>query len=395
MVLRTRKTLLFGCVLLFSGSGLNLTAQTSLFRDPSSAAVPAVQPTARTQPAVPPAQKDVVARWFDMTNLMMTGRYRNVVNSQGKHSYSESQQKVVTTGVFLMDPAGRYGIGFHGSTGANFISSWGGWPFYMRRLYLDAKPVKQLELQYGFLDLNRGVNTEITSYDDDGFIAGERLVVRAPKKTGVDEFSATWAYLGDVTEIDLFHRGDRLGHSNYHQLLLRKKFDKRAEASADYTWQSGANTIREAVKVRVPESKIFDTVSLEGYERLNSIIPEGLKTRYRRDNGLAILVNKTLAQRYTLQAGFMNVDTDYDVTTALAGVAKPKWSLAGDQYNMGKRFIFRPTIKLYRGLSINGILTEAFDYGPSQSKVIWNKRSVVGAMSYDFRTLIYRHKQIQ
>jgi hypothetical protein len=263
----------------------------------------------------------------------------------------------------------------------------------MRRLYFDATPVKQIELQYGFLDLNRGVNTEITTYDDDGFIAGERVVIRAPKQTGIDEVSATWAYLGDVTEIDLFHRGDRLGHSNYHQILLRKKFDKRIEASTDYTWQAGANFVREAVRVKVPETKIFDGIGLEGYERLNSIVPKGIKTRYRRDNGLAILVNKTLAHRYDLQAGFMNVDTDYDVTTALGGVAKPKWSLAGDQYNMGKRFILRPTIKLYRGLSINGIYTDAFDYGRKEKKTIWNERSIVAAMTYDFRTVIYKHRQ--
>jgi len=328
-----------------------------------------------------------------MKNLLMTGRYRNVVNSKGVHSYSESQQKVAATGVFLLDPQGKYGIGFHGSTGANFISSWGGWPFYMRRLYFDAKPIKQLEVQYGFLDLNRGVNTEITTYDDDGFISGERVILRAPKQTGIDEFSATWAYLGDITEIDLFHRGDRLGHSNYHQILLRKKFDQRIEGSTDYTWQAGANTIREAVRIKVPESKVFDSVSLEGYERLNAITPRGSKTHYGRGNGLAVLVNKTLARRFDLQAGYMNVDTDYDVTTALGGVAKPKWSLAGDQFNMGQRWIFRPTIKIYRGLAINGIYTEAFHYGRNEPKTIWNRRSVVAAMSYDFRTVIYKHKQ--
>jgi hypothetical protein len=396
MIVPIRAGLFLGCILIFSGNGLKIAAQESYIKDSSSSlASPAMQPVVQKQTASAPASKDAIARWFDVTSATMTGRYRNVVNSQGKHSYSESQLKAVTAGEFLFDPAGKYGIGFHGETGANFISSWGGWPFYMRRLYFDAKPAKELELQYGFLDLNRGINTEITSYDDDGYIAGERLILRAPGKTWIDEFSATWAYLGDVTETDLFHRGDRLGHSNYHQLLLRKKFAKRAEGSADYTWQAGANTVREAVKFNIPESRIFDTIGLEGYERLNSIIPEGLKTRYRRDNGFAVLVSKTLVNRYILQGGYMNVDTDYDVTTALAGVAKPKWSLAGDQYNMGKRVILRPTIKLYRGLAINGIFTEAYDYGPSNSKVIWNKRSIVGAISYDFRTLLYPHRKIQ
>ena len=48
-----------------------------------------------------------------------------------------------------------------------------GWQMYMLQLYISASPVKQVEFQYGSLAIAKGFSSEVTTYDDDGYLSGE------------------------------------------------------------------------------------------------------------------------------------------------------------------------------------------------------------------------------
>jgi hypothetical protein len=141
--------------------------------------------------------------------------------------------------------------------------------FWVRQLYFQAKPVDGVEFQYGSLPINKGVNTEVTSYDDDGYVAGARLSLKMPKRLFFDEISYTHAYLGDIVTPNFFRRYDRLTTSNYRQFLVAKNVGTRAQVSGDFTYHDSVKTLREAVKVNTKEAKVVDNVRFETYQRLN------------------------------------------------------------------------------------------------------------------------------
>lgn len=165
-----------------------------------------------------------------------------------------------------------------------------------RQLYFDAKPVHGLELQYGFIGINRGDNSEITSYDDDGYMDGGRLIVRKPNYLFFDELSATYGYLGDITTPDVIDRYQHLDKFNYHQFLLRKKITKWLDVSADYTWQI-AHTLREAAYVKTKPVKIADAVRVELYQRFNSIYLPDAGDSYPSGSGFAVTAEKSSGRK--------------------------------------------------------------------------------------------------
>ena len=59
----------------------------------------------------------------------------------------------------------------------------------------------------------------------------------------------------------------RLGRSNYHQFLVAKRVGTRLRLSADYTSDSGADTLRQAITIRIPEIRVADSLHFEQYER--------------------------------------------------------------------------------------------------------------------------------
>ena len=198
-----------------------------------------------------PLWKTRFDRLVDLKEFDFSMRYRGVDDSNGAHEFEQGQQRGIIDGKFKFDTEGKYGVVFHASTGRYFNWAYadfagggnekglnleiakaspeqaghlgffaelfpaqlkaselsGGWSFYIRRLYLDAEPVKGLEAQYGSLDINRGVASEITTYDNDGYIAGERILIKQPKNIFFDEASVTYAYIGDLYTPNFFARG--------------------------------------------------------------------------------------------------------------------------------------------------------------------------------------------
>lgn len=259
-----------------------------------------------------------------------------------------------------------------------------GWNIFVRQLYFQAKPVRGLEFQYGSLPINKGVNSEATSYDDDGYVSGGRVSLKRPKQFFFDEISATYAYLGDVFKPNFFRRTERFKQSNYHQFLVRKKlFGGKVDVSTDYTFQDGSDTMREGVVVDVKKSKVLDFVRFEAYQRVGDNVVGG-KT-FKSGNGYYVAAEKTFAKRLTLNGGVADIDRNYTVYGEYdqKGLDYYGFALNGDQTGIGRRFIGRANFKLTNDLSVSTLYSHTFANNSDASRFYWNKTHFNVAVTYD------------
>jgi hypothetical protein len=97
-------------------------------------------------------------------------------------------------------------------------------------------------------------------------VVGERVSVKRPLELFFDDLSLFYGYAGDFNTPNLIRRADHLTQSNFHRFILRKDIGERVWISADYAFQSGVPTWREAVRVRTPELRAIDTIHAEVYQ---------------------------------------------------------------------------------------------------------------------------------
>ncbi len=371
-----------------------------------------------------------LSRWLDVDTLSLSLRYRSIFDSDGVHTYDQAQQRSLIEGKAKLDRDGKYSVRFRFSSGhyfdwayADFIGGGttegnlkaiprlasaddrldavnsgpqapiypsGGWAILPRQLYFDAKPINGLELQYGSLGFNRGVNTEITSFDEDGYLAGERLLVHKPAHLYFDEVSVTYGYVGDIMTPNFFSRYNRLGQANYHQFLLRKKLARWLEVSTDYTYLV-THTVREAVNVKTNWAKAADSIRFEAYQRpfdANNVDTDN----YASGNGFAITADKTIKKKVVLQAGYASVDTNYDVYAHNGNNSIWAFALNGDQYGMGKRPFVRATVKLNSSVSLFGYYSHLLDYNYARDGFIWNQTAFNTGLQINFKPLLHLGK---
>ena len=264
----------------------------------------------------------------------------------------------------------------------------GGWAFYVRRLSLDISPIEGLQAQYGSLDIDRGVSTEMTSYDNDGYIAGERISIKRPKNIFADEISVTYAYIGDIYTPNFFERADRLKQNNYDQFLVRKKFLKRADTSFDYTYQDTWGIYRAATLVDTHETHVFDSIRVEAYRRPNN----SSVTSSGGGKGYGITVSKKIS-RVSMDAGIANIDILYVTLTPVAYAGVLGLVMNGDSYGLGKRYFVRPTIKITPYLEATGFYTHV--YSPTLAAggipIFWNNQALNVGLNFDIKKAFF-HK---
>ena len=398
------------------------------FYDPSSAGV-------RTAPAAPPSTPFAFERWVDIKSAAFSLRYRNTADVNGARVYDQGSERTVFDGRIRFDGTGKYALVFHVSSGhyfdwsysdfmgggldevpANVASKFkpsdladlygalgrypnqfsfssGGWSLYMRRLYLDAAPVKGLEFQYGSLDLNRGAGSEITTYDDDGYLPGERILLRDPKHLYFDEVSLTYGFLGDLFQPNYFSRLSRMGEGNYSQVLARKTFFRRIDASVDFTDATHSKTLREAAFLPIPGTGMLDSVRCEAYQRPAAATFYG--ETFKNGYGYAVTAAKTIHKRLDLQGGFAAVDWNYDVYDHNAVVSLAGYALNGDSYNDGHRIFAKPTIHLADGLTASGFYTHLVGYNYASDGYLWNKQNIQAGLNYDAARLFHRGASVK
>ena len=435
-------TLAMPSLLAAQQAALNAPSVNMLASDASASSAVVSTKQATTTNTVPTWEHDL-DRWLDLDTLVYSARYRSVFDADGARSFDQGQQKFVAHGEFKFDEAGKYGIGFHVSSGRYFnwayadfigggqhqfiantsakmtpfdlyilnISAYpdgfynsGGGQLYFRQAYLKAEPVKGVEFQFGGIAINHGVNSEATSYDDDGYMTGERVSLKRPQNVWLSEVSYTRGYLGDLYTPNFFARGDRLAVSNYWQILGRKDFGKMLSFSSDYTYTVPENatyylkTTREGLWVDAKKTKALDGVRLEAYQRINGgFYAAGFP--FLHGHGYALTANRSFGHRFSLDAGVANIDSDYG--TALGPNAQAiilGLTTNGDQYGEGKRWFVRPTVPVNRWISLVGDFSHV--YGPplhtvSGSVDVWNAQYLTAGLNFDVKKALFSKNKAQ
>ena len=318
-----------------------------LFLCGSSAAALAQATTAPPSPAQPPPR---IRRWLDVQNLHLTSRFRWVESNRGRITSSAHQWQPNIRARFLIDPQGRYTIHGGALSGSHFVSGWnnsgGGLgafagDFAVRQLFMAAEPWPGIEFQGGGLYMTRGENTEITAYDNDAFIVGERVTVRRAQGT-FSQLVATIGHIGDYRTPSVFRRLDALGDINYGQLLVGARLGRLTAVSADYTYEDGRDIFRQGVTVRLPQSALpLAGVKLESYQRVSEASGQGFN----------VSGDLRVFSRLSMTAGLAHIDRNF----LIPGYMSPN----GDRYERGTRFYTQGTYALTRDLSIGWFQGEA------------------------------------
>ena len=263
--------------------------------------------TGETHLAPPRPSDGKLARWFELQTASIGNRYQFIENARGETAASHEQYQVTFKGRFKFDAKGRVSLNAGLFSGRSFFSGWNssGWGssraasnLYLKELYLSVKPARGVELQAGSLYLLHGEATEITAYDYDGYVMGQRITLARADNFWLDEISYTAGYLGDVNRPNINQRYGRFGQVNFHHLLVGKKLGERVRVSADYASEAGVNVFRQAVKIRMPEAKVIDSFLFENYERAGKAA----------DYGFNVYGEKKLHDRFTLGGGYARID---------------------------------------------------------------------------------------
>jgi hypothetical protein len=307
--------------------------------------------TGETHLAPPHASEGKLSRWFDLQTASIGNRYQFIQNPRGTTTANHEQYQVTLKGRFKFDARGKVSLHAGVFSGRSFFGGWNssGWGasravsnLYLKELYLSVKPTRGVELQYGSLDFRHGEATEVTAYDYDGYVTGQRVSIARPDQLYFDEISYTAGYLGDFNTPNVHKRYHRLRQVNFHHVVVSKKINERVRASADYASESGADVFRQAVKLQISEAKIMDTLLFENYERAGKL----------KGYGFNIYGEKKLHHRLTLGGGFASID---------------RTGVNADRFVQGKRMYLNSLVTLTSEFSFMMGVTRAVSNLPSTS----------------------------
>jgi len=319
-----------------------------------------------------------LSRWIDLQTGMLRGRFKYLETSTGAVTNDQLQHSEQIKGRVKLDAPGAYAMNFGLSTGDTFVRSWNNTAFgtpngytsnlFLKQLFGSAAPVRGLEIQGGGIGIVRGENSEITSYDNDGYLVGERVSVRRPGALHVDELSVTVGYLGDSKTVSLWPRIHRFGEINYYQVLASKRFGDHVASSADVTTVAGATTVRNAFALNTPQLAELhgpSSVRFEQYARFND-------SAY----GYAISAERVLATRFTLTGGVADVDKNYG-------------GLNSDRFDVGRRWFTIDTISIGHELSVQFF----YHHSLNNSYVLRNRQGFETVLIYNLLNDL-RHSRV-
>lgn len=433
---------------LFCAAALAFASRFCLAQQPLLRAAPDADPPSKPaepsaiavaqKPSGPALQTGLshgIDRWVNITELSFAARYRSEKSSDEVAYIKNGQQRSIAAGRLTFDAAARYTLHFKVSSGQTFNWAYSdfalddyakrstapttfaalplpvleklltviadgypvpvvpsrGWAMMPRQLFIGAAPVSWLSAEYGSLGIERGKASEITTYDDDGYLTGERLRVNDPKDAWFDEIAITYAYEGDVLKPNFLDRTQHLKKSNYHQFLFSKDFSKRIGASADYTFDKKTHTLREAAYVRLPEAKVADALRVELYQRLNTVNVGPLP--FSGGSGFGLTAEKTLPGRIKLDGGYEQVDPHYGALVDNVVMALGGFSMNGDSYSTGKHLFAHANVGLTPFASLSGFYIHQ-TAPPPTGEVGFAKEGFNGALNIDLKKLVNSKQRV-
>jgi hypothetical protein len=294
-----------------------LLAATVHAQDNTTAAPPAPSAQATDEDGAHP-----LGRWLDAQTFTVSARYNYIEDALDRALQNRVQTQAKIAGAFKFDAAGRYTAHAGLATGDEFRSGWnptgvgtgdGTAKIYLRQLFVVAKPWNGIELEYGSLDLERGQSTEITTYDDDGYVTAGRINVRRPREVFFDDITVSVGYLGYLDTAFVFDRTGAFSRHNYWQVLASKRLLDNLELSTDYSELEDDGVLRQGVTWRV-DRPFVDTVKAE----------YGVRLRGGSHQTAFALSGEKQVAAVTAGVGYANVDPIFG-------------HLNGDPYDAGDR----------------------------------------------------------
>ena len=322
--------------------------------------------------AIVPVSQGRVSRWFDLQTGSLTFRYKWAEDSGVKIPISQVQYNLLGRLRVKFDSKARYSVTAVGGSGNRFNSGWNATGIgtgdlatnlYLKQLYFSALPVAGVELQFGGFGFVRGESTDITSFNLNGYLMGERLTLRRPGQLFFDEISLTGGYIGDFFNPNVIDRFHRLSQMNYRHFLVGKNLHERMVFSADYTFQQGTETLREAIRFKFSHVRYLDSLLFENYQRVNANPAWGFSAQ----------IQKTLFSQLALAGGVADIDRFYG-----------PWN--SDRYGGGHRVFLMWSFPFCREFVVRGFVTQVF---ATDFPVVNHSRFEVG-MSYDFAKRLKR-----
>jgi len=301
------------------------------------------------EPSISTAGK--LHRWLDLQAASIATLYLFVKNGRGVTTANQQQYQVAIRGRFKFDAKGRFSINAGLYTGPNFVAGSNNTGLglagaqsnlYLKHLYLSARPLAGIEFQYGSLDIWHDESTDITGYAYNGYVAGERISIERPQDLFFDDISIAFGYVGDLTNPGVAKRFDRLAQSNFHRFMLKKNIRGRAWTSVDYTFQSGIQTWREAIRVRATELRAVDTLHAELYE-----IPSP-----HSGFGFAVYGEKAVRPKFIAGGGYADID---------------RVLLNSDRYGRGERLFLTIRVPINQAFSILMFATQATNHAATNA----------------------------
>jgi hypothetical protein len=292
---------------------------------------------------------DLIGRWIDPQTFQLLTRYHYVDPATPTPVANQMQTFEQLRFRVKADPAGRVAVGFGYSSGSTFIGSWNDTGIGtgttrlhvgLRLLWLDVTPVKGVTAQVGSLQIVRGESTEFTTFDNDGYMVGERISVRRPKSFFFDEVSVTRGFLGDANKPSVFDRTERFGDFNYQQYLLARHFATHVWASADLTRWNHVDITHAAVRAQLPpELRLIDGVRYEQYVRAAGGTVGTVA-------GFTVSGEKKILSPLLVSLGYGDIDKNYG-------------SLNADRFNRGRRLFGIATYTLSPVLALSTFVGRA------------------------------------
>ncbi len=314
---------------------------------PASAADPdrSASPAGQTNR---PATSHSLRRWIQFSGFQVATRNKFSQDdlNGSRVVISSLQYQAQIQGSLRIDSRGRYSIAAALGTGSRFNSGWNrtgigngahAYDFHARQLSLDVRLKPWLEISTGGLGFVRNNSTDITSYNNNGYLTGHRISIRKPEQLFFDEVHLLAGYLGDFNDPSVFSRLDRMGHFNYYFLGFKKNLSPHISLSVDSTQHADRQTLRQAVRIQVPGSRFFQEMTFEQYERYH---PD---TAY----GFAWHLDHRFTRRLHLWGGFSAVDQNYG-----------PWN--SDRLGRGNRLFFVSSWELLPDITVAVMGTCAF-----------------------------------
>jgi hypothetical protein len=283
-----------------------------------------------------------IGRWVTLREAELGVRVRSQRGSDGAANIERLEHRVAVGGQFAIDQPARRRLVFGAYTGNGYGSGWNasgiGGTFsptvYLKHLYAAISIGRHLEVEYGSLYPIPGRSTTTVGYDNDGYLAGQR--VRLTKATRLfDHITATYAHFGTTGPQQFTGRLSTLWRPNLAQVYVRKELTPGWTVAGDYMAGAGTRTVRLAL---AGTNRVgLDTLGIEAYrERAR---PRGF--------GFGAHATRSLTPRVSLRIGYGDIDSRQAL-------------LSGTEFFDGRRIYAQTEMRVTRGLSGRVLWTQAF-----------------------------------